>query len=214
MKLGIDKVLVISGLLSFIMIISVDIFIAPYYPNYDYYSDVISMLGAVDSPVALPTNITFFLFGAFMFLFGFGLYRNYAEDGYGRAGAVIFIAAGAMLSMIGVFQCDAQCIDVTLTAEMHQFFAEVPMIMTGVGLALLTIHEMRGKGFRGKGTNLFLYLFPLILVLAAFLTAVHIEFNLDRSLDGFYERLAIYVPMALMAFASVYIFRDRLMKKS
>jgi hypothetical membrane protein len=213
MDARLDRILVLSGLISLVMIVSVDVFVGPFYPGYDYYSDVISKLGAVDSPVAMPTNILFFLFGAFMALFGLGLYRNYAEDKFGRLGAVIFIIAGAGLSLIGVFQCDAQCIDVTMTAEIHQFFSEVPMMMTPFGLGLFVIHELKGRGFRGKGSDVFLYLFVITIILGGIFTAVHVELNLDRSLDGFYERLATYIPVSLMGLASLALYRKRFLEK-
>lgn len=212
MSSRLDKILVISGLLSFLVILSIDVFLAPFYPGYDYYSDVISMLGAVDSPVAFFTNILFFLFGFFMLLYGFGLYRNYAEDNWAKLGSIIFIAIGAGLSLIGVFQCDPGCVDVTLTAEVHQFFSEVPMMIAPVGVIFFVFHEFGGKGFRGKGDKFFLYILLAIIILGTLFTAIHVEFNMDRNLNGFYERLAIYVPVSLMALTSLYLYKEKFIK--
>jgi hypothetical protein len=206
-----DKVLILSGLFSFIVFLIVAIPSGLFmYDGYSHVEHVISIQGAIDSPIMTQVNILFNLFGIFMFLFGIGLYRVYAKNWAGRIGSILFIIAGISIMFVGFFPCDAGCIDVTLTAEMHQFFAEIPLIIAAVALVFICIQEFQ-KGGLGKTcgkNNPWIYIIILYLIVSVVLALVHLEFeSLFLNQDGLWQRLAIGIPMSLMAIVSIILYK-------
>ena len=213
-----DKFLILSGLFSFLVFLIIAIPLGFFmYEGYNHIENVISMQGAVDSPIMTQANILFNLFGIFMFLFGIGLYRVYARNRAGKIGSILFIIAGISITLVGIFPCDPGCIDVTLTAEIHQFFAEIPLIIAAVALVFLGIQEFQegGLGKTGGKSNPWIYVIILYLVVGIILVLVHLEFEfLFPNQDGLWQRLAIGIPMSLMAIASMFLYNSGLIIKN
>ena len=205
-----NKFLVISGLFSFLVFLIIAIPLGFFmYEGYNHIPHVISMQGAVDSPIMIQANILFNLFGIFMFFFGIGLYRVYVRNWAGKIGSILFIIAGISVALVGFFPCDPGCIDVTLTAEIHQFFSEVPLMIAAVALAFLGIQEYQvgGLGKTGGKGNYWVYIVIIYLILGIALASIHLEFeSLFPGQRGLWQRLAIGIPMSLMAIASLVLY--------
>ncbi len=201
--MNIDKFMILSGLISFLIFLIIAVPLGFFYPGYDQFTDVISKQGAVDSPIMLQTNILFFLMGLFLLFFGFGLYRNYPKYLSGKIGSVFIILTGLSATLVGFFPCDAGCIDVTITGEIHQFVSELPTILAAIGLIFFIIEEFRGGGFKSKGRNHWAYIM-IVFILAAVITGyIYLEMDNITRMDGLFQRLAIGIPLALTALVSL-----------
>ncbi len=198
-----DRFLVYSGIVSFVIFLIIAIPLGFLYPGYNQLEDVISKQGAVDSPIMLPTNVLLFLMGMFLFFFGIGIYRNYAKRLPGKTGSVLIILAGLSAMLVGVFPCDAGCINTTVTGHIHQFVPEMIIILATVGIIFFVIEETVGGGFKSRRKNHWNYIFAGFLLAGVIFCYIYIESDSIPGMDGIFQRIAIGIPLTLTALVSV-----------
>ncbi|NIO23194.1 MAG: DUF998 domain-containing protein [Candidatus Aenigmarchaeota archaeon] len=203
-----ERFLILSGLLSSAIFLVIAVPLGFFFPGYNHFDDVVSKQGAVDSPIMLQANILFFLFGFFMFLFGIGLYRNYAENWAGRIGSFLIILSGISVACVGLFPCDPGCVNVSVIGVTHQFVSESPLVLGLFGIILFVIHELTGGGFRKEGKNFMLYLFVVFIILGVVFGYIHLELDPVFPYPGLFQRIAIGLPSTLIVIASLYIYRE------
>ena len=214
MESKIDKYLLLSGLISSIAFFIISVPLGFFKPGHDHLRDVISKMGAVDSPIMIQTNIMFFLFGFFMFLFGIGLFRNYPKYWTGKIASLLIILSGLSVALIGFFPCDPGCIDVSIIGEIHQLASETPLVLGIFALILLSIEEFRGGGFRNRYNNRYwAYVMVLYIIIAAILGYIHLELDPITEYDGLFEVLAISVPASIIAIVSAYYYHKEFRNK-
>lgn len=118
----IDKFLLPAGFFGPVVFALVIFVSGLMYPGYDHANQVISDLGAVDSPVKDFMNIFgFMLFGASIVAFSIGVYKA-RKSLLGKIIAVLFLLGGLAMFLIGVFPSDANTGHPTVrtfTGEMH-----------------------------------------------------------------------------------------------
>ena len=92
------------------IIFALIILIAGYmYPNYSHVNQVISDLGAVDSPVKDFMNFAgFMLFGLSVMAFAVGVYKI-RKTNLGKIISALFFIGGLSMFLVGVFPSDAPC---------------------------------------------------------------------------------------------------------
>lgn len=208
-----NRLLVLSGLISVLIFLIIAIPLGFFFPGYNQLDDVISKQGAVDSPIMLQTNILFFLMGFFMFLFGLGMYRNYAKNWSGKTGSIFLILAGLSATLVGVFPCDPGCIDVSIIGELHQVAAETPLILAAIALVFIIIHEYTVGGLGNPGSkNKWMYIVIFYLIIGVIFAYIHLEMDIILPYPGLFQRLAIGIPYSLMAVVSIALYR-KLYKK-
>jgi hypothetical protein len=90
------------------------------YENYSHASQAISELGGVESQFAVLQNANFFITGALITIFAFGLYRSMGSIGGLRTGAVLIGVFGVVTALAQpVLPCDPGCEFQTLTGTLH-----------------------------------------------------------------------------------------------
>jgi hypothetical membrane protein len=213
MARDIDKYLILSGLVSSTIFFIISVPLGFFKPGHNHLTDVISKMGAVDSPIMIQTNILFFLFGFLMLLFGLGMFRKYPKYFTGKIASFLVILSGLSVALIGFFPCDPGCINVSIVGDMHQFFSETPLILGLFALIFYAIEEFRGGGFRDKYNNRYwAYFMVLYIILAASLGYVHLELDPITLNDGLFEVLAISIPASIIAIISVYFYKKEYLK--
>lgn len=202
-----NKFLVLSGLIGAMIFLIIAIPLGFFFPGYNHLNDVISKQGAVDSPIMLQANILFFLMGFFMFLFGLGMYRVYAKNTSGKIGSFLLILAGISATSVGIFPCDPGCIDVSIIGELHQVAAETPLILAALSLVFIAYQEYKLGGLGKPGSkNRWLYIVIFYLVIGTVFAYSHFELDLTLPYPGLFQRLAIGLPLSLMAIVSLRLY--------
>ena len=171
-------------------------------PGYDLARQFISELGAVDSPVRVLTNIFGFgLFGVLLVLFSGGIMRSLVLNTTGKLSAVFFFAAGVSMILVGVFPCDAHCINHTITGDLHNTFSFYPFPILTVAFLLLLVDAARIKNLR--------WLVPFIPLLG--ISSLIFRFaSLPQIRDvypGLLQRAAIGLPFFLVMLLAIGIHR-------
>jgi hypothetical membrane protein len=210
MKFDIDKILILSGLISFSIFLIIAVPLGFFYHGYDHLNDVISKQGAVDSPIMLQTNILFFLMGFTLFLFGIGLLRNYSDKWPGRIGSLFITIAGVSGTLVGIFPCDPGCIGFSIIDEIHTFVSELPLVLAAIGILFMIVEELRGGGI-GKNLkrNYWLYIITVFVILSIIFGYIHLELDPIFPYDGLYQRIAIGIPLSLVAIGSIFLYNTK-----
>lgn len=203
MKIEPRKHLILAGLKGPILFLVVLLLAGAFFPGYDHANDYISELGAVDSPVALFMNVFgFMLFGVFLALFSIGFFLSPEIGTLGRMAAPLFFISGILIFFVGVYPCDAGCINVTATEGWHEFFSNTPFITMTIALILTAIDAARRPKLR--------ILTPIILVLGLvtlYFAYFYILAEVALPMPGIIQRLAIGVPFFLVALIAWKIYR-------
>ncbi|OGZ15850.1 MAG: hypothetical protein A3J08_03515 [Candidatus Lloydbacteria bacterium RIFCSPLOWO2_02_FULL_51_11] len=171
-------------------------------PGYDLARQFISELGAVDSPVRVLVNVFGFgLFGVFLVLFSVGVVRSSVLRTTGKLSALFFFAAGVSMILVGVFSCDANCINTTVTGDLHNKFSFYPFPILTVAFLLLLVDATRIKNLR--------WLVPFIPLLG--IPALIFRFAslplLREMYPGLLQRAAIGLPFFLVMLIAMGVYR-------
>lgn len=208
-----NKFLILSGICCAFIFLIVAVPLGFFFPGYDHLNDVISEQGAIDSPIMFQTNALFFLLGAFLFFFGLGLYRVYAMDWTGKTGSTLITLSGISATAVGFLPCDPGCINVSIIGDLHQAASEIPLILAAVALIFIAIQEFRVGGL-GKGgkNNPWFYFVVFYLIIGIVFGLLHMELDYLFQYRGLVQRIAIGIPMSLVAIVSFYLYRKKFRK--
>lgn len=118
--------------------------------NYNPILQSMSEIGSVVSPYKDIMNyLGFSLLGVSISLFGVGLLKKFGRGVVQYLTFFSVLIAGIFMFAVGFFPCDAGCVDVTKTGEMHSLTSTVPSITLPLAAMLLatTITKKWGKGW-------------------------------------------------------------------
>lgn len=117
--------------------------------GYDPILQSMSEIGSVVSPYKDMMNyLGFSLLGVSISLFGVGLLRELGRGAIQYLTLSSILIAGIFMFAVGFFPCDAGCVDVTKTGELHSLTSTVPSI--ALPLAAMLIASVVAKKW-GKG---------------------------------------------------------------
>ncbi|HEY4481684.1 MAG TPA: DUF998 domain-containing protein, partial [Candidatus Brocadiaceae bacterium] len=105
MKFNLDKLLIACGFIGPAIFFLTIYFLFPFlYSGYDIVNQTISELGGLNSPIKTLANVFgFSLFGIFIMLFAFGLFRSKEVNTLGKVSAFFIFATGILMYLTGIF---------------------------------------------------------------------------------------------------------------
>ena len=199
-----DRFLLLSGAIaSAIFIVFPVLGIGFFFPGYSHVLDSISRQGAPDSPVSLATNLSFFLVGAFVILFGLGLYRVFGKGRFGRIGTAIVLIAGISGILVGAFPTDPPGAVHSAGYAWHVFSATLAGVLGFVAVSMFWVREYR------RGANrAWIVAVPLLLAPSALFGLLFITGNpWVLPIYGLSERISLGLLMALVFSVSLSLYR-------
>ncbi len=199
---NLDKLLIASGFIGGIIFFVTIYFILPlFYPGFDPVNQTISDLGASDSPVRIYANVFgFSLFGIFIILFAYGIFRSSEINFLGKIGAVFFLLSGILMYLVGIFYSKT---DFSQMVVLHNIVANYQFPILAMGLVLFAVSVVFNKKLR--------WLTPVILTLGTItlILAYIFFFTHDLQNRGIYQRFAIGIPYVIVMIISVALYREK-----
>ena len=110
---------------------------AAWYPGFSHSRQVISELGAVDSPVALFQGINSVVFGLLNMAFARGLQLGSAGGGRTAWGPRLLAFSGAATVVEGFLPCDRGCELITLVGSLHDWIATFGFLAALAGIFMV-----------------------------------------------------------------------------
>jgi hypothetical membrane protein len=207
-----DRFLILSGIVAAVILIAFSmIIIGFFFPGYSHILESISRQGASDSPVSLATNISFSLTGVFVILFGFGLYRIFGKDKFGKFGIILVVLAGISCMLVGVFPVDPPGMEGSLSNVYHNYSATLAGVLGIVAAALFGIKEYR----REDEGRFWAILIPVLLIPSIFFgTLFMLGHPWILPIYGLSERICLGLIMVLVLIISLHLYRTGLSEKN
>ncbi|MFX0009181.1 MAG: DUF998 domain-containing protein [Candidatus Hermodarchaeota archaeon] len=129
------KYLVIPGIIGPIFFFILLTILGILWSGYDPISTGMSEIGAVDSPFKDIMNyLGFSLLGLFIIAFSVGYKIYFKSNLIMTITCIILFLGGTFLFLVGFLPCDAQCVDVTLTGELHSLASMISAILISVAV--------------------------------------------------------------------------------
>lgn len=206
-KIDLDKVLIACGLVGpLIFFLTVYFVFQFFYPGYDMANQTISELGAMNSPVKTLTNVFGFgLFGIFIMLFAFGLFKSKEVNLMGKLSAFFVFVTGILMYLTGIFNGTSGGGYTTLDT-IHVIVANYQFPILAFGLVLFA--------FSVAGNEKLRWLTPVILVLGivTLYLAYVFFFTIDLQNRGIWQRGAIGIPYVIVMILSWGLYKAQFSK--
>ena len=197
-----DRFLIASGFIGpVIFFLTIYILFPLFYPGYDMKNQTISELGDIKSPVQVFANVFgFSLLGIFIMLFACGVFRFKEINAIGKTSSVFIFIAGILVYLVGVFYGGPGGTYTTL-ATLHQAAANYPFPLLAAGYILFALSVLRNKKIRWLAVPIVIIGLSTLYFASMFFTQAEI------SSRGIIQRLAIGLPILLMAIISITLYR-------
>lgn len=198
-----DKILIACGFIGPIIFFLTIYFLFPLlYPGYDFINQTISELGGAESPIKTLTNVLgFSLFGIFIMIFAFGLFRLRETNFLGKIAALFVFITGVMMYLTGIFY-NSSSLGYTTLDSLHVIVANYQFPILAIGLILFA--------FGISGNEKLKWLTPLILVLGLItLSLAYVFFfTFDLQNRGIWQRAAIGLPYLIMMIIAFALYKN------
>ncbi|MEK6852594.1 MAG: DUF998 domain-containing protein [Nanoarchaeota archaeon] len=199
-KSHLDKLLIASGFIGpVIFFLTVYFLFALLYPGYDPTNQTISELGNASSPVKTLTNVFgFSLFGIFIILFAYGVFRSKEIGVLGKIASVFFFLTGILMYLVGIFYSKSEY---SILTSLHIIVANYQFPILTIGLVLFAFDVSGHKKLR--------WLTPIILPLGiiTLVLAYYFLFTHDLPNRGIWQRAAIGIPYIIMMIISISLYK-------
>ncbi len=190
--------LALVGMIGPVFYIALTVVLGLAWEGYDPIRHTQSELGAVDSPYRHVMNVAGFM-GMGVTLLAFSVaFQLLVRDGLAKTLTTSLLAVGGVgMVVVGFFPCDAGCVDVTRTGELHLVFS-----MPGaIGLPAAMMVSSRAFWSDGRlGTAWQAVSFWLGL--AALATGPVIAVEVVEGANGLLQRAAMWPPLLWVAAVS------------
>ena len=207
MKFNLNKILIASGFIGPTIFFFTIYFIFPFlYPGYDVINQTISELGGINSPIKILANVLgFSLFGIFIMLFAFGIFKSKEINLGGKVAAFFIFATGILMYLTGIFSGAPGFyseIDI-----LHNLVANYQFPILAVGLVIFAFSISFHKKLR--------WLTPVILVLGIITLSLAYIFFFTHDLQnrGIWQRAAIGLPYVVMMIIAIALYRIQFKSK-
>lgn len=190
--------LALTGIVGPVFYILLTIVLGLLWEGYNPVRDTQSELGAVDSPYGDLMNIAGFM-GLGVTILGFAAgYLLLLRGGIAKTLAVALLTvAGVGMVVVGFFPCDAGCVDVTRTGELHGVWSMPGAI--GLPLAAaLSASAFRTDGRFGVGWQLVSFWLGLLTLASGPIVAA----GLVEGANGLLQRVGMWPPLLWMVAVS------------
>jgi hypothetical protein len=171
--------------------------------GYDPVRQTQSELGAVDAPHGLLMNVAAFMaLGLVTLAFAGAYFLMVRHSAWKLVAVAALVVAGLGFVIVGFFPCDAGCVDVTRTGELHSVFSMPPAIGLPVGMMLsaAAFHADGGFGSRWQVAS-------FVLGALALASGPIIAAELLTGYDGLLQRVAMWTPLLWVAVVSLRLYR-------
>ena len=203
MKINLDKILIACGFAGPIIFFLTVYFLFPFlYSGYDIANQTISELGGLNSPIKTLANVFgFSLFGIFIMLFSFGLFRLNEINLLGKAGVFFIFVTGILMYLTGIFNGTLQ--GFTNLDLLHVVVANYQFPILAAGLVLFAFGISNNEKLK--------WLTPVILILGLATLGLAYVFFFTHGLQnrGIWQRVAIGVPYIIMMIIALTIYRNK-----
>lgn len=200
-----QKLLLACGIFSSLLYVVMNVVTAMLYEGYDFASQTVSELSAVDAPTRPLWVVLAIFYSLFVIAFGVGVRRSAAGSRYLDAAGVLFIVDG----IIGFFWPPMHQREViaagggTLTDTMHIIFTIVQVFIMILIIAF-------GAAAIGKWFRLYSSMTLILLLVSGILTGMDspkLEANLPTPGIGVWERISIGVYMLWVILLAIVLLR-------
>ncbi len=171
-----QKSFAISGILGPVINAILFTILGIIYPGYNPIRQLISELATSDAPHNIIMNILGFnLFGLYMVLFGFSIYRGIIKHILTTISNILFIFSGICIFTLSMFPCDPGCRSITLLGIGNNLIVIFPSIAIPLGIALLVYPLWRDNNWRNYSwffflqLGIFLVIFSPLIIYLGFL---------------------------------------------
>ena len=204
------KFILFCGILASLLYIAMNIFIPPLYEGYNWITQTVSELSAVDAPTRplwFPLGIAYTLLIA---AFGWGIFRSAGEKRSLRIVGILMFLHGALgLTWSPMHQREA------LVAGGGTFTDTWHLVMATVTVLLMFFSIGLGAAAFGKGFRFYSIVTILVFIVFGILTFVEapdVDKNLPTPYIGLWERINISAFMVWLFVFSIKLLRTE--KKS
>lgn len=210
-KVSLKKILLICGILSSLLYVSLTIIGAMQWKGYSSTSQTVSELFAIDAPSRTIVILLMLTYSILMIAFGLGVWRSAGGKRSLRIIAGLLVGKEVLGSVATIFApMHLRGVEGTLTDTMHA-------IITGVGVLLLLLTI--GFGAAAFGKRFRLYSIGTILILCLFgalsgLEGPRLAANLPTPWLGVWERINIFSYMLWVVVLSIILLRSEKQQKS
>jgi hypothetical protein len=210
-KVSLKKILLICGILSSLLYVSLTIIGAMQWKGYSSTSQTVSELFAIDAPSRAIVILLMLTYSILMSAFGLGVWRSSGRKRALRIVAGLLVGKEVIGSIATIFApIHLRGVEGTLTDTMHA-------IITGVGVILLLLTI--GFGATAFGKRFRFYSIVTILILCVFgalsgLEGPKLATNLPTPWMGVWERINIFSYMLWVVVLSIVLWREEMNKNS
>jgi hypothetical protein len=167
--------------------------------GYDPIKQTQSELGAVDAPHGLLMNVAGFMaLGVVILAFAAAYHLVLRPSAWRWAAAGLMVLAGVGMVTVGFFPCDAGCVDVTRTGELHSTFS-MPGAIGLPAAVMLSSLAFRSDGRLGPAWQLT----SLLLGLATLASGPIVAADLLSDHLGLLQRAGMWTPVLWMSAVSL-----------
>ncbi len=186
----------IAGALAYIGFVTL---LGALWTGYDPIRQTQSELGAVGAPHGLLMNVGGFMaLGIIILAFAGAYFLVLRASPWKLLATALLVVAGLGMITVGFFPCDAGCVDVTRTGELHSTFS-MPGAIGLPAAAMLSSLAFRADGRFGPRWQTASFLIGL----AALVSGPIIAADLLPGSLGLLQRAAMWTPILWMAFVSL-----------
>lgn len=199
------KYLLFCGVAASLLYIAMNIFVPPLYEGYNWVTQTVSELSAVDAPtrsVWFPLGIAYTLLIA---AFGWGVLKSAGENRMLRIAGILMILHGVLgLTWSPMHQREV------LAAGGGTFSDTWHIVMSAITVLLMLLSIGFGAAAFGKGFRVYSIATILVFIVFGALTfseAPNVDKNLSTPFIGLWERINIAAFMVWLAVFAMILFR-------
>ncbi|MHB8904457.1 MAG: DUF998 domain-containing protein, partial [Patescibacteria group bacterium] len=197
------KILLVCGILSALLYIGTDLFLAMRWQAYSYTSQTISELSAIGAPTRSFWIAMTFLFNPLLIAFGIGVWKSAREKRSLRITGVLLSVWGVLGFIWLFFPMHLRGAIGSTTDTMH-------LVMAGVTVTLMTLFIAIGSGARGRWFRLYSILTILLMLILGSLVgmqAPRVAAQLPTPWLGIMERVSVFSPILWVLVLAIVLLR-------
>lgn len=191
---GIRRAAILAAIAGPLLYVALTSALGLLWAGYDPIRQTQSELGAVDAPHALVMNVGGFMgLGVTIVTFAVAYALTLRQGARTWLAVLALLVAGAGMVTVGFFPCDAGCVDVTRTGELHGTFSAPGAIGLPAAM-LLSAAAFRLDGRLGPGWQVITFAIGALALAAGPV----IQADLLPDVDGLVQRAAMWSPILWM----------------
>jgi len=199
------KFLLFCGVLASLLYIAMNIFIPPLYEGYNWVTQVVSELSAVDAPTRPLWVVLGIIYTLLVAAFGWGVFKSAGQKRSLRTVGILLIISG----LIGLTWSPMHQRDV-LAAGGGTFTDTWHIVMSVITVLLMFLSIGFGAAAFGKGFRFYSIVTILVFIVFGILTFIespNIDKNLPTPYIGLWERINIAAFMVWVLMFSAILLR-------